>query len=125
MALAAANGGRGEPVNQVKLSGYLASDVNLHTLGHGVRTAITSLEFSRNSGPILLCAAESRVRQLAEFRKGDAIAITGRLIVNPKTRRPAVLIDVAGPWKMAVNRRVFQYEEDRADKSMKEVLEML
>ncbi len=112
-------------MNQVKLSGYLVSDVGLHTLGHGVRTAITSLEFSKNSTPILLVAVDARIRQLAEFRKGSAVAITGRLVINPKTRQPAVLIDVAGPWKMAVNRRIFQYDDDRADKAMKEVIEVL
>ncbi len=94
------------------------------TVCAGVRAAIATLEFSRNSDAILLVAVDSRVRQLVCFRKGDPIAITGRLIVNSKTKRPAVLIDVAGEWKMAVNRPGFQYDEDRADKSMKEVLEV-
>lgn len=112
-------------MNQVKLSGFLASDVGLHTLGHGVRTAIASLEFSRNSNPILLVAVDARIRQLAEFRKGDAVAITGRLIVQPQTKRPLVLIDVAGRWKLAVNRPAFEYDQDKADKATREVIEVL
>jgi len=112
-------------MNQVKLSGFLASDVVLHELGHGMRSAITSLDFSRNCEAIAVVAVEARIRQICAFRKGDAVAITGRLAINPRTHRAALVVDVAGHWKVATNKTAFEYDPDRADKTTREVLDVL
>jgi len=113
-------------VNQVKLSGFLASDPVLHDLGHGMRSAITSLDFSRNCEAIVVVAVEARIRQICAFRKGDAVVVSGRLAINPKTHRAALVVDVAGVWKIA-NRpgSPFQFDPDKADRSTKEILEVL
>lgn len=108
-------------MNQVKLSGILASDVALRTIGSHRQIATASLSFSRSSDPVFLIAVDARVRQLTEFRRGDPVAITGRLVVYPRTQKFVILLDVAGRWKMATNRPAFDYDTNLADKTMREI----
>jgi hypothetical protein len=104
-------------VNQVKLSGYLANDVALHTLDDGSEIAVTSLRFAKTSSPVFLVAVAERVRQIDVFGRGDAVAVTGRLTVDPTTNQFVILIDVAGPWKMAPDSG-FKYDGAKADQSV-------
>jgi hypothetical protein len=108
-------------VNQVKLSGFLTSDVTLRTVGSRGQMAVASLQFARGSDPVFLIACDSRVRQIVDFRKGDPIAITGRIALYPGTQRFVILLDIAGPWKPATDRAGFDYDPTRADRTLREI----
>jgi len=105
-------------VNQVKLSGLLASEVTVRPVGRDSQMAVASLQFSKTSKDVFLLAIGERVRQLSEFRRGDAVAITGRLTVDQTTNQFVILIDVAGPWAIAKDRAGFEFDPTRTDRTM-------
>jgi len=104
-------------LNQVKLSGFLVSDVTPHTLPNGGQMASALLKFAKTSSPVFVVAVAERVRQIIDFRKGDAIAITGKLALDPMTNRFVILLDVCGVWKMAADRPEFKYDNAKDDQS--------
>lgn len=108
-------------MNQVKLSGFLLSDPVLRSVGSRGQMAVASLQFSRSSEAVSIVAVAARVRQIVDFRKGDAIAITGRLSIYPGTQRFVILLDVAGKWTLAPSRRGFEYDADKANRAMREI----
>jgi hypothetical protein len=108
----------GAAVNQCKLSGYLVNDPALHSLDDGLQMAVASLRFAKTSSPVFLVAVGERVRQIDNFRRGDPVAITGKLTVDPTTNQFIILIDVAGPWKMAPDHSGFKYDGAKAGQSV-------
>jgi hypothetical protein len=108
-------------MNQVKLSGFLVSDVTLRTVGSRGQMAVASLQFARGSDPVFLVAVDARVRQIVDFRKGDPIAITGRLSIYPGTQQFVILLDIAGKWTPVTDRAGFDYDPARSDRTLREI----
>jgi hypothetical protein len=107
-------------VNQCKLSGYIVSDVALHTLDNGGQLAAASLKFAKTSSPVFVVAVGERVRQLSGFRSGDAVAVTGKLTVDPTTNQFVIIVEVAGEWRMGTDRPGFKYDHAKDDQSAAE-----
>jgi hypothetical protein len=85
-------------VNDVKISGFLG-EVQQHVSKDAVRIATGRLKFNWRCDTLPLLAIDARVQQLTQYKPGDSVRVTGRLVIHPDTKKFAILVDVVTSWK--------------------------
>jgi hypothetical protein len=86
-------------VNEIQLSGKITAGPEFRETGGGATGAFLTLEFKVGS-TVRVFATASASQELKGFETGDAIKLTGRLIVNPTTGVLDILASNFYKWRI-------------------------